>query len=175
MELIFIENGTFQHLGTSSEVLNLLCEDSSGCTNLINTQVQWTSNSVCGIRFPCFSSIQSFIRLTNHSAINCDSDHRKLLIEFSVVSTDLSNLPQKGAISHIYPIVGKHFPEMNQFLVQQIFITPKDSSINNQFVLLMLHITDDVKATYKGNTVFGVAWETFIEVIYRYMSCCVCI
>lgn len=161
LRLVHVVEGSFHHLGTSQEVLQLL-GDRNRVPGLqqVNSCLQWNSTLISD-NMTC---IQSFVHL-HGEASNTSSSELTTLVEHSIVSTDASTFPHGGALSHLYSCFGENVNLPDGFLMQQVFLRPGQLLENNLSILLTLHINDDIKATVSSGTIYGRPWSEFMKFV----------
>lgn len=175
LKIIFIRGGSFKHVGTSREVLDLLSSNAAHCSAKRFVQSLCPSNHTHGQSLPIL--VNSILLTSQHdhqpneNSLFCEN----CILKARSIDSDRASclLPSVGFLSNLYSSFSQELSNIpERMIVQQAFLNNKcvvaqGIPQSNVWSLLMcLGIDDDVKADYTAGhaTIYGLPWSRFFEV-----------
>lgn len=162
---INVKGGSFSHLGTIEEQLNLMSVSANTLQQhddkLIKFTNKYSLKAVVSTRLPEINGIKGVICNSFLGGQCLQTSDIYSLIEHSLVSSSLQ-VGSKAVVSHLM-ITDKNVIIKDGSMIQQI---PLKTKIVDQFVFVMFHWKDDIKIQFNqpNARIFLNTWEQFFEI-----------
>ncbi len=181
LHMIYIHGGTFQHLGTSKEVLDYFSHSAATLPErrIVKSVASNPTSSALSVgNYPIIVNSILTSPLDNLSLF-CENCNFSKMLPFSCKSDKIVNCPSLGFLSNFYSCIAAALPACPfNIVVQQVLL--KHSVLREwktdqtYFVLMCVGLNDDVKADYRSTTasILGLSWERFFEVAFIVLLYC---
>jgi fucokinase len=162
LKLLCIPNGSFAHLGTSKELVDLIADRS------LHEVYYQGKTQVLSHSLPVeYYSILSF----GASGVLCamKNSTSKIFLEYSLITKPV-DCGSMGIFSHISSSVSQRTACFPGMMIQQIPIqSPVNHSLSSSsscYILAVLSFEDNVKLSWdeNGATIGGISWNRFLKV-----------
>jgi hypothetical protein len=174
LKILYIHGGTFKHVGTSKEVLDLLVSNAS--TSVPKKTIQSVrSDSMDPARQPILvnSIYTARAQTIRQNTMSLFCEHCILSDGYQEQKFNADFLPTEGFLSNLYSIQlsGMSHCVPSNMILQQAFLNNTVFSLSKHenaalSLLILLGVEDDVKANYlsPSATIYGVPWTQFFKV-----------
>jgi hypothetical protein len=163
LKLLCIPNGSFAHLGTSKELVDLIADRS------LHEVYYQGKTQVLSHSLPSeYYSILSFGASGVLPTLNTSTSN--VFLEYSLVTKPV-DCGSMGIYSHISSSVSQRIACFPGMMIQQIPIQSQvnhalSSSSSSSYVIAVLSLEDNVKLSWNENgaTIGGISWNRFLKV-----------
>jgi len=165
---INIKRGSFNHLGTIEEQLNLMAVSTNPNPlqqhdeKLIKFTNKYSLNAIVSTRLPEINNIKGVICNSFLGGQSLQQSNSYSLIEHSLISSSLQ-VSSKTVLSHLMIKFDEDIIIKEGSMIQQIPL--KGKAIDEQFVFVMFYWKDDIKIQFNDHNarIFSHTWNDFFE------------